>query len=197
TAETALPGRTEPLTTAEILPATSPAPAAKRPSAPPVVLPAGSKPVKAPKAPSAPSKANGPKVDRAATAFSKCMYIENLSKRNSAIRCLDRILDRTDIEVGNIETRLMNCGEIRRLEKLEKGEEIRKVVIAEMMKLRAAQTTAIEQNVRDEVKAGVKVGPRKMKEIEIRAADAHGRSVEKLADLVCSRTAFEMFMARK
>lgn len=136
------------------------------------------------------------KLDRSAVIFNKCVEIEKLSKRKSAVKCLDRFLDRMDIEVGDVETRIMNCGELRRLENFENGEVIRSVVVGEMNSLRAAQKNAIELGVQEIERVGGKVGPRKLKEIELRTAEAHSKKARKLADLVCSKVAFEMFMER-
>jgi hypothetical protein len=166
--------------------------------------------IKAPKAPSAKKPTHKPaqkaqakatekseeKLDRAAVLFNKCIAIEKLSSRKSAIRCMDRFLDRMDIEVGNVETRIMNCGELRRIENFENGENVRAKVVGEMRKLRQIQEDQIANNIMEVSKSGVKVGPRKMKEIELRAAEMHSKSAEKLADLVCSKHAFAMLMER-
>lgn len=158
--------------------------------------PVARKPVVKPVSPKAEASQDSTKLDRAAVIFKKCVEIEKLAKRKSAVKCLDRFLDRLDIEVGNVEVRIMNCGESRRLENLEQGERVRSLVVGKMTELRQANDAAVDQAVRDEERAGRTVGPRKMKEFELRALEAQGHQARKLADLVCSKQAFAMLLER-
>lgn len=135
-------------------------------------------------------------LDRPAVIFKKCTEIEKLSKKKSAVKCLDRFLDRMDFEVGTIENRIMRCGDKRRLEHFENGEAIRAVVNGEMKKLRTMQASAIARNVQENEKSGIEIGPRRMKEIELRAAEAHWKNVTKLAQVVCDRASFAKLMKR-
>jgi hypothetical protein len=138
--------------------------------------------------------------DLARINFNKCVQIEKLANRKSAVKCMDRLLDRMDSEVGNVEAVIATCGEARRLENYsnhERASKIQSYVRDVMMTLRKSQESLIDSELAAYEKTGVTVGPRRMKEIEMRATVSHMKAARKFAGLVCSRVAFERALNRK
>lgn len=138
--------------------------------------------------------------DLARINFNKCVQIEKLANRKSAVKCMDRLLDRMDTEVGNVEAVIATCGEKRRLENYsnhQRATKIQSFVRGAMMELRKSQENRIDSELASYEKTGIAVGPRRMKEVEMRATVAHMKAARKFAALVCNRRAFEKALDRK
>ena len=142
-----------------------------------------------------PGSAN--KIDKASVIASKCAEIERLSPRKTAVACLDKFLDREDIAVGDVSTRIYNCRELRKVENNGKDALVEAIISGRMWNLAFLHRREVAKLIEDERQAQGRdhVGPRKVKEIELRAAYEHETAMRNLADSVCDRQAFAELLA--
>lgn len=115
-----------------------------------------------------------------------------LSATKLVVRCMDRHISAAETKLDSAEVRLMNCGELR---KIENGfdSKIESLVVSKMVELRRQTLSSMQADLSEMQAAHAPL--RYTRAVQLRATLKHLDDVNALADKVCDAKAFQGLFA--
>lgn len=129
--------------------------------------------------------------DLASDALKSCLLSESVQGK-SALVCMNRELRNAETLLDSAEVRMFNCAELRKIEKAADPVAITQLVASRRDQLRERA----QSQFKAELESSGQVGPRKTREIELRATLNHLDAVSKLNKKVCDPQAFTALLSK-